>query len=202
MFMAMRSFKNFAKNERSKQSARYLRIAHFSADSGLPGSYIGGKFAQEWKRCQPSASQYSTSVGNLEEDTENMDIGSHPPSLGARNKEYLNFLPKNKNLLYLEKRSRGHTIEWQELRCYAIFQKLNGYRHRLDHHSCNKVVQRVMRRDTSPQRQSGWRQPIYGRISYLCTSNTRILLFKRKSQLPMTIITSLGKEFRAKMNPL
>ena len=157
-FMFMRSFKNYREKELSSLSPRFLRIAHHSKDPGARGSLVA-KSAEEKFASQYRASPDVMAVWNLEAAFRDLGLGWHPPSMVVKGMQYREKLPpSNGDLLHLERTSsrrsmtknsfidtgKIYSIEWQELRCYAISQKPDGYRHRLNHASFNKVIENTM----------------------------------------------------------
>lgn len=156
-FMFMRSFKNYREQELSNLGPRFLRIAHHSKDPGARGSFAT-KSAEE-----RFANQYRTSPGvvavqNLEASFRDLSLGWHAPSMAVKMQYREKLPPNNAELLHLERSSarrsmtknsfidtgKVYSIEWQELRCYAISQKPDGYRHRLNHASFNKVIENTI----------------------------------------------------------
>jgi hypothetical protein len=161
-FIFMRSFKNYKEKELSGLNCQFLRIAHYSTDLPAIRSSITDGFAGRRGAREDAAAQDAKTLWNLEGLVRDLDVGCHTTSIGAGIEKHKETLPDGKGcLLYLERASsrrsmtkdsfvdttKIYAIDWQELRCYAISQKPDGYRHRLTQASFSKVVDRIRRNE-------------------------------------------------------
>ena len=157
-FMFMRSFKNHPEAKLSKLRPQYLRIAHFSTDLCISGfSARDDSSGRGAAKLFPS-SQDPVTIEKSEGPIQEMDAGDLPrPSMSQNTDQtlllFLETMTENRSMTensFVDTR-RLYAIEWQELRCYAMGQKNDGYRYRLNQASFYKVAEKVSRCTDSSQ---------------------------------------------------